>query len=144
MKTLEQKFYEISPQIARDAFMHNELTAILQNRIFGRYNFVDQCDNCSADYRSSSSTGPSQTDNQLYNSKKERMVWSQELHEKFENVVAGLGGPQNATPTMILKQMNVERLTLGHIKSHLQKYRHKQQLVKSGFNVHVKKEKSNC
>lgn len=53
---------------------------------------------------------------------KKRLVWTADLHQRFETAVAALGF-ENAKPSAILQIMNVPWLTKANVKSHLQKYR---------------------
>ncbi|KAF1858699.1 hypothetical protein Lal_00044732 [Lupinus albus] len=67
------------------------------------------------------------------NSKKERVVWSEELHRKFVVAVNHLGGIDKAGPKKILALMKGEKLTKENVASHLQKYRLHLKRVSSTF-----------
>ncbi|PKU59696.1 Myb family transcription factor APL [Dendrobium catenatum] len=68
---------------------------------------------------------------------KPRLRWTVELHDRFVDAVAQLGGPDKATPKTIMRVMGVKGLTLYHLKSHLQKFRLGKQPHKE-FNDHSK------
>ncbi|KAL5760566.1 hypothetical protein ACOSQ2_019404 [Xanthoceras sorbifolium] len=54
---------------------------------------------------------------------KVRIRWNQDLHSRFMQCVDFLGGADKATPKGILKLMDIDGLTICHVKSHLQKFR---------------------
>lgn len=54
--------------------------------------------------------------------KRPRLVWTPQLHKKFEEAINRLG-PDKAVPKNIMQDMNVEGLTRENVASHLQKYR---------------------
>ncbi|XP_021998850.1 myb family transcription factor PHL8 isoform X2 [Helianthus annuus] len=53
---------------------------------------------------------------------KPRLKWTPELHQRFVDAVAQLGGPET-TPKSLMRVMSIHGLTLYHLKSHLQKFR---------------------
>ncbi|KAG8460895.1 hypothetical protein KFE25_010646 [Diacronema lutheri] len=68
-----------------------------------------------------------------------RLVWTDDLHRRFEEAVAKLGS-ENAKPQAIQQLMNVEGITTRNIKSHLQKYRlrlHKQPSHSGSLSAHL-------
>nr|QSD99765.1 MYB family transcription factor [Melilotus albus] len=56
------------------------------------------------------------------NAKNARLSWSPKLHQRFLWAINQLG-LDKAKPKLILKVMDVRDLTIGHVASHLQKYR---------------------
>ncbi|CAJ2647987.1 unnamed protein product [Trifolium pratense] len=55
---------------------------------------------------------------------KPRLKWTHDLHQRFIDAINQLGGADKATPKSIMRVMEIPGLTLYHLKSHLQKYRH--------------------
>ncbi|PWA98727.1 cheY-like superfamily, Signal transduction response regulator, PEP-CTERM system [Artemisia annua] len=64
--------------------------------------------------------------------KKHRMVWTDELHSQFVDVVKYLG-IENAVPKKVLELMNVPGLRRGNVASHLQKYRKDLQILSTNI-----------
>ncbi|EFJ43681.1 hypothetical protein VOLCADRAFT_49095, partial [Volvox carteri f. nagariensis] len=54
--------------------------------------------------------------------KRPRLVWTPQLHKKFESAVQKLG-TEKAVPKNIMQEMNIDGLTRENVASHLQKYR---------------------
>ncbi|KAL6190434.1 hypothetical protein ACLB2K_036831 [Fragaria x ananassa] len=72
---------------------------------------------------SSSSCGKSDAVRRYTRSKLPPVMWTPELHHCFVRAVERLGGHEKATPKLVLQIMNVEGLSIAHVKARLQMYR---------------------
>lgn len=70
------------------------------------------------------------------NNKKQRVIWTQEMHQQFVGAVNQLG-IDKAFPKRILDLMRVEGLTRENVASHLQKYRLYLKRVEGHANGHA-------
>ncbi|KAF5190918.1 Cysteine proteinase [Thalictrum thalictroides] len=60
---------------------------------------------------------------------KQRLKWTHELRDLFEEAVKQLGGADRATPKCILKTKNFPGLNIYHVKRHLQRMSRNSKLV---------------
>ncbi|KAK9075885.1 hypothetical protein SSX86_004214 [Deinandra increscens subsp. villosa] len=67
-------------------------------------------------------SGEFDSDDPARSLKRQRLVWTPQLHKRFVDAVAYLGF-RNAVPKTIMQMMNVDGLSRENVASHLQKYR---------------------
>ncbi|PNH11630.1 Two-component response regulator ARR2 [Tetrabaena socialis] len=66
--------------------------------------------------------------------KRPRLVWTPQLHKKFESAVLKLGD-EKAVPKNIMQEMNIDGLTRENVASHLQKYRMSRKHGRDGSSI---------
>lgn len=78
------------------------------------------------------SAGPDSEPHKSAYGYKSQLKWTPELHARFVEAVERCGGHKNATPKQVQMYMNVEGVSVIHVKSHLQKHRLKMKEVDGG------------
>ncbi|KAF8074404.1 hypothetical protein N665_1104s0012 [Sinapis alba] len=96
----------------------------------------DSGDGDDSDREEEDGEGSEQDGEESSTRKKPRVVWSQELHQKFVHAVQQLG-LDKAVPKKILDYMNIEGLTRENVASHLQKYRLYLKKIDEGQNQNM-------
>ncbi|KAK1396805.1 transcription factor PCL1 [Heracleum sosnowskyi] len=119
--------FSISPEPYRTAGDVNRASEMTLSSLRGQYsklvsnfNSIDNSMCVEFDVDETDRTGTDSKKSETM--KRQRLVWTPQLHKRFVDVVAHLG-IKNAVPKTIMQLMNVEGLTRENVASHLQKYR---------------------
>ncbi|XP_010520047.1 PREDICTED: myb family transcription factor PHL5-like isoform X2 [Tarenaya hassleriana] len=130
------KCFDISELFSADGGAKNSASDDKYASLSGRHSchVETKCSSMGHGRSMRSSTGSELTKT---SSNKRRIKWTSDLHDKFVECVNQLGGPTKATPKAILELMEVDELSIFHVKSHLQALKYRSVSVQARDHVQV-------